>query len=153
KGTVGAVHFAENPFWPIDTVYYVVPTAGDNIRYLHHLLDYLPLGFLNAATGVPGLSRRDAYALRGAFPLPDEQSEIARVLDSVDTALQRTHAAVRHVRELKRAILQRFFYGALGETAYADRPRKTLPEGWVLVPTEKLLLEEPKNGVSPEASS
>jgi type I restriction enzyme S subunit len=65
KGTVGAVHYSESAFWPIDTVYYVKPLDYDDLRYLYYLLDYLPLKILNAATGVPGLSRRDAYALRG----------------------------------------------------------------------------------------
>src|SRR5437016_4492081 len=30
KGTIGAVHYAPRPFWPIDTVYYVVSRAGDD---------------------------------------------------------------------------------------------------------------------------
>src|SRR6266566_3339047 len=57
KGSVGAVHFTERAFWAIDTVYYVVPTKDDRLRYLYYLLQYLPLKNLNAATGVPGLSR------------------------------------------------------------------------------------------------
>jgi type I restriction enzyme, S subunit len=56
-------------------------------------------------------------------------------------------------KKVKRAMLQKFFYEALGETAYADRPRKKLPLGWELISTEKLLAGEPKNGVSPESSS
>src|SRR5262249_15091554 len=94
KGTVGAVHYAARAFWPIDTVYCVNPIAGDKLRYLYYLLQYLPLAFLNAATGVPGLSRRDAYALRGSFPPPDEQATIARILDAVDTAIERTREAM-----------------------------------------------------------
>ena len=153
KGSIGAVHYAPRPFWPIDTVYYVVSRAGDNVRFLHHLLEYLPLDFLNAATGVPGLSRRDAYALRGAFPSPNEQAGIARILDAVDTAHQCIRTEIARARDVKRAVLDLFFYEALGETAYADRPRRKLPSGWCLVATELLLSEEPKNGVSPEASS
>jgi type I restriction enzyme S subunit len=87
------------------------------------------------------------------LPDPDEQAAIVRVLDAVDTALERTRAAIERARDLKRAVLQRFFYTALGEIAYADRPRKQLPPGWLLVPTRQLLDGEPKNGVSPEASS
>jgi type I restriction enzyme S subunit len=56
KGTVGAVHYATNAFWPIDTTYYVRAKGEDDLRYLFYLLDYLPLKILNAATGVPGLS-------------------------------------------------------------------------------------------------
>ena len=106
KGTVGAVHYAPRAFWPIDTVYYALPLARDDRRFLYHLLGYLPLKFLNAATGVPGLSRRDAYALRGAFPGPDEQAAIARILDAVNTVLERTRAAVERTRELERAVLE-----------------------------------------------
>lgn len=109
KGTVGAVHYAPRAFWPIDTVYYALPLTNDDQRFLYHLLAYLPLKFLNAATGVPGLSRRDAYALRGAFPRPDEQATIARILDTVDTALERTRAAVERARELERSILEDAF--------------------------------------------
>ena len=32
KGTVGAVHYAENDYWPIDTVYYVKALKGDNLK-------------------------------------------------------------------------------------------------------------------------
>lgn len=105
KGTIGAVHYAGRPFWPIDTVYYAVPRAGDDLRFLHHLLDYLPLNVLNAATGGPGLSRRDAYALRGGFPSPNEQAAIAHILDAVDTALERTRAAVDRAREFDHSLL------------------------------------------------
>ena len=109
KGTVGAIHYASGPFWPIDTVYYVVPRRGDNLRFLHHLLNYLPLKFLNAATGVPGLSRRDAYSLLGVFPRVEEQAAIARILDAVDTALECTRETVQSEDVLQRVVLEDAF--------------------------------------------
>src|SRR5207253_826131 len=102
---VGAVHYSETAFWPIDTVYYVKPVAGDDWRFLYYLLNYLNLGKLNAATGVPGLSRRDALAIRGAFPPPDEQREIARILDAVDTAIERTRQAIEKAERLKYGLI------------------------------------------------
>ncbi|MDE2059681.1 MAG: restriction endonuclease subunit S [candidate division NC10 bacterium] len=148
KGTIGAVHFTSRPFWPIDTVYYVVPRASDDLRFLHHLLDYLPLGFLNAATGVPGLSRRDAYALRGAFPSPDEQAAIARILDAVDTALERTRAAVDRAQGLRASILADLLSHGVGEggkVRHDDRrpsdfvitPLGRLPSAWGLSTVER----------------
>ena len=106
KGTVGAVHYANRSFWPIDTVYYVRPHAGDDMRFLRHLLDFLPLENLNAATGVPGLSRRDAYALRGVFPPIEEQAAIARILDAVDTAIERTREAAKRAQVLERTVIE-----------------------------------------------
>jgi type I restriction enzyme S subunit len=82
KGTIGAVHYSEHDFWPIDTVYYVRRLKDDLWGFLYRLLDYLNLGKLNAATGVPGLSRRDALAIRGAFPPAEEQETIAKIMRS-----------------------------------------------------------------------
>jgi hypothetical protein len=130
KGTIGAVHFAPRQFWAIDTVYYVIRKGGDDLRFLYYLLDYLPLVHLNAATGVPGLSRRDAYALRGAFPPPDEQVVIRRTLDTVDTALERSREAVDRARDLRRGLLQAAF-----EFGFSKEPKKhtdagLIPESW-----------------------
>lgn len=134
KGTIGAVHFAPRSFWPIDTVYYVIRKVGDDLKFLHHLLEHLPLAHLNAATGVPGLSRRDAYALRGAFPPPNEQAAIAHILDAVDAAMGRTHMAVERAREVKRALVQQLFSNGLR----GERQKKTaigpIPKSWDVVP-------------------
>lgn len=87
------------------------------------------------------------------IPPPDEQAAITSVLDGVDVAIDGALMAISKAKELKRALLQDFFYSALGVTAYADRPTKKLPMGWSLVSTDQLLASEPKNGVSPKASS
>jgi type I restriction enzyme S subunit len=129
KGTVGAVHYAPRSFWPIDTVYYVLQLAGDDLRFLHHLLKYLPLQALNAATGVPGLSRRDAYALRGAFPPFNEQAAIARILDAVDAAIERTRAAVDRARELDHALLHNLLEKGLGPRGAKGR---SYPSHWTV---------------------
>lgn len=114
-------------------------------------------GYLSASsegtTGLNNLSQSFFRAMEVALPTPDEQIAITGILDAADTALERTRAAVDRASSVKRAVLQRFFYEALGETAYADRPRRKLPAGWSLIVMGLLLSEEPKNGVSPEASS
>lgn len=143
KGTVGAVTYAHRQFWPIDTVYYVNPNSGDDLRYLYYLLDYLPLNLLNAATGVPGLSRRDAYALRGAFPPPDEQAAIARVLDAVDVAIERARETINQTKQLSRSLAQALLECGLNEAgelrSREDSPNRfhatdlgLLPESWTV---------------------
>ena len=127
KGTVGAIHYAPGPFWPIDTVYYVVPRREDNLRFLLHLLDYLPLQYLNAATGVPGLSRRDAYSLLGVFPPLEEQAAIARILDAVDAALEHTLAAIENSRRVHRSLLHELLKNGLDAQRSGKNP---CPEHW-----------------------
>jgi type I restriction enzyme, S subunit len=122
KGTVGAVHYSVRPFWPIDTTYYVRPTGNDDLRYLFHLLDYLPLKILNAATGVPGLSRRDAYALLGAFPGPDEQVAIASVLDAVDGAIDGARNAYSKAESLDHSLLHELLDFGPGQSTHKVKP-------------------------------
>ncbi len=135
------------------------PRPGTDPRFLFHLVcSHAVRGRAVARMeGSTGRQRvpEDVFTKRLLVPVPDssEQATIARILDAVDTALKRTRAAAERAREVKRAVLQRFFYHALGETAYANRPNKELPIGWSLVTTGRLLAEEPKNGASPEASS
>ncbi len=138
---------------------FAVVRSGEklNPQFLKHLPFAEQIGRQLVAwqcgTNYPAVNERDIHKLRLPLPLPNEQAAIARLLDAVDTAIARTREAVARVRTVKDAVLQQFFYQALGETAYADRPIKTLPIGWALVPTETLLDAEPKNGVSPNATS
>ena len=109
-----------------------------------------------SAEGTTGLSNLSHSFLKNmSIPVPSlgEQAAIARILDAVDTALERTRAAVERAWQLKKAVLDRFLYEALGETMCAHRPRRQLPDGWALVSAGRLLAGEPKNGMSPPTSS
>jgi type I restriction enzyme S subunit len=44
--------------------------------------------------------------LRGAFPPPDEQAAIARILDAVDVAIERAREAIEQARQLSRSLAQ-----------------------------------------------
>ena len=135
KGTVGAVHYTNRSFWPIDTVYYVRAHAGDDMRFLRHLLDFLPLEHLNAATGVPGLSRRDAYALRGVFPPIEEQAAIARIVDAVDTALERTRDTAELARRFHYSLLNEFLGNGI---APRESSKGGYPEHWRFVRVDEV---------------
>jgi type I restriction enzyme S subunit len=105
------------------------------------------------STGLNNLSHSFFRKMAVSYPLLDEQAAIACILDAVDTAIERAQKAVGQAKELKATLIQDFFYSALGVTAYANRPTRKIPAGWSLVPTQSLLAEEPKNGVSPRAAS
>ena len=65
KGTVGAVTWSAESFWPIDTTYYVrwLNERQVDRRWIYWYLSSLPLNRLDSSTGVPGLNRNDAYTL------------------------------------------------------------------------------------------
>lgn len=124
--------------------------------YLYYLLGFLTpiIKRLGAGTTFDEVSKRDIRTVHCAVPTEEtEQKAVAGILDAVDTAVAQVGASIECAVQLKRSLIQRFFYSALGETAYADRPTKPLPSKWSLLPTNELIVGEPKNGVSPTTFS
>lgn len=112
KGSYGEVHYSDGDLWPIDTTYFVDRSATKcDLRWLYHLLKYLPLTTLNKAAAIPGLSREDAYRLPVTKPPLDEQRRIAAILDKAD-ALRRKR---KHAVELLDGLAQSIFLEMFGE--------------------------------------
>jgi len=63
KGTVGSLHWEDSNFFPIDTVFYVVPKVGFSLEYIYYLLQTLGLENMNTDAAVPGLNRNNVYRL------------------------------------------------------------------------------------------
>ena len=81
KGNVGSVFWADDNFYPIDTVYYV--KTGLSLHYVFYNLQNQ--NFINSDAAVPGLSRRQAYSL--PFVVPPE-STVKRFEDIVSPVFQ-----------------------------------------------------------------
>lgn len=140
KGSVGEVHFSEKNFWPIDTVYFVRRLRNDDWRYLFYLLKYLNLARLNAATGVPGLTRRDAHFILGAFPEPSEQERISQILLLLDEATEAARGKLSACVTMKASLFQQLFSrGIPGQqanfsTATIFRHHVQVPNDWEVEP-------------------
>lgn len=66
-------------------------------------------------TNYPAVNERDVHLLQLPAPLPDEQAAIARILDAVDTAIERTRDAVTQSRVLQKSALAEAFERMHGE--------------------------------------
>jgi len=155
RAPVGEVNRADRQY-AIGRGLAAIRATSANANFIYHGLRRWRWSLQRVAQGTTfdAVTARHFSQLLVALPDDkDEQAAIAHVLDVVDVAIARAQAAVAEVWELQRAVVQEFFYSALGVTAYADHPAQKLPDGWRLVPTETLLAEDPKNGISPQASA
>jgi type I restriction enzyme S subunit len=130
KGSVGALAFSAEPFWPIDTTYYVVDKDDHNWRYLYYLLGSCGLTRLNSHSAVPGLNREDVYSIPVRMPPRDVQDEIARVLDCVSDAIELERLALANAEELLRAAAGQLFTRGLRGEPTKETALGPLPEGW-----------------------
>jgi len=90
KGTIGKLHRAKLPFFPIDTTYYVIPKASEyTLNFLFLMLGRLDLEKRNSDSAVPGLNRNDVYRLSVIKPpklvLEDFDAKVACLFSQIDS--------------------------------------------------------------------
>jgi type I restriction enzyme S subunit len=81
-------------------------------------------------TQMRNLHFRDYLTMHLPVPPPDEQAAIARVLDAVDTALERTRAAMARARELRQGLLQASFDFRNSREPTKDTDAGRIPRSW-----------------------
>ncbi len=112
KGTVGAIHYENGNFWPIDTTYFINNDCTDlSIEYLYRLLSSIKLIRFTSASAVPGLNRDDVYSIKVALSPLAEQEKIAKILTDVDTKLEKEREYKAGLEELKRDAMQDLLTG------------------------------------------
>jgi type I restriction enzyme S subunit len=131
KGSAGAVQFVDGPCFPIDTTYYARPREGFDfdIKFLFYLLRRLDLSRLKTATGVPGLTREDAY--RETIPVPPlpEQRRLVDLLSRAEGIVRLRREAEKKAAELIPAL----FLDMFGD------PMKN-PKGWPVTQLDAFLI-------------
>jgi restriction endonuclease S subunit len=121
KGSYGEVQYSSEPFFPIDTTYYVDEFHGSPAKYWFYQLEFLPLNQLNRSTAIPGLNRDDAYAQKLPLPPLAEQRVIADQLDSLLAQVEATKTRLERIPDT----LKRFRQSVL-----ADAVSGKLTEEW-----------------------
>lgn len=124
KGSAGAVQYVDGPCFPIDTTYFVQPRAGFSFDYkfLYYLLVSLDLSRLKTATGVPGLTRDDAYKEQIPVPALSEQCRIVDILSRAEGIVRLQQQALGRAK----ALIPALFVELFGDPAMN-------PKGWPLV--------------------
>jgi type I restriction enzyme S subunit len=136
KGTIGAITWSEENFWPIDTTYYVKLKRSDiYLKWLFYKLSSIPLAKLNMATGTPGLNRNLVYTLQIPLPPLPEQRRIAEILSTVDCAIQKVDEAIARTERLKRGLMQRLLTEGIGHERFKFSKELgcDIPEEWEVV--------------------
>jgi type I restriction enzyme S subunit len=109
KGNVGSVYYSDQPFFPIDTVYYV--KSDLSTPFLYYLLQ--SMNFINNDAAIPGLNRNQAYSNQFFLPadhLLNQFDDIANGLRAQRTLLSKANRNLTKSRDL---LLGRIISGKL----------------------------------------
>jgi len=152
KGAYRGVHYSPDPFFVIDTAYYVVPKTDLEMRWLYYAIIHHRLGLIDDGSPIPSTTRAAVYPREIVVPLPDEQRAIASVLGALDDRIEQNRRTARVLERLARAIFRAWFVDfepvkakAAGTTAFPSMPQQIfdalptrfvdsdlgpVPEGW-----------------------
>ena len=161
KGSVGALHWTEDDFWPIDTSYWVNQRVDSDLRWIREALKLSRLESLDSSTGVPGLNRNEAYERIVPVPPLEEQRRIAEILDTIDETIQATERVIAKRRALRTGLAADLLNPPSpigpspvdlkpGETKPLPAPTKTLRNSalseWKTQPIEELVAKVSSGG-------
>lgn len=152
KGAYRGVHYSPDPFFVIDTAYYVVPKADLNMRWLYYAIIHYQLGQIDDGSPIPSTTRAAVYPREIVVPSPEEQLTIAGVLSALDDKIEHNRRTARALERLARAIFRAWFVDfepvkakAAGATSFPSMPLEVfdalptrfvdsdigpVPEGW-----------------------
>lgn len=152
KGAYRGVHYSPEPFFVIDTAYYVVPKAELEMRWLYYAIIHHELGLIDDGSPIPSTTRAAVYHRALVVPSPAEQRSIAGVFGALDDKIEQNRKTAQALERLARAIFRAWFVDfepvkakAAGATAFPSMPQPVfdalparfvdsaigrLPEGW-----------------------
>ena len=111
KGTVGSLYWEDQPFFPIDTVFFlrsVVP-----MTYCFYLLRTLGLADMNTDAAVPGLNRNNVYRLPVALPTGGILKAFDDVVKAIRDSIFRNQQQAQTLATLRDTLLPRLISGQL----------------------------------------
>lgn len=116
-GTVGTVYWEPGGYWPLNTTLYVRDFAGNDPRWVYHLLAAVPLDLDSAKSAVTGINRNVVGQLRVPIPPLEEQQRLAIQLDADAERCSQTVAALDQqlalIREHRQALITAAVTGEL----------------------------------------
>lgn len=110
KGSVGSIYLETQPFWCIDTAFYLDRISDQvDIEFLFYLLAFLDLRRLAIVVGVPGLNRSDLESTEIPLPTLPEQQRIVAILRQAEKLRRLRREALEQAQKLPVALfLERF---------------------------------------------
>ena len=151
KGAYRGVHFSKDPFFVIDTAYYVEPKSEMDKRWLYYAIQHYKLGEIDDGSPIPSTTRAAVYVRDLEVPPVEQQREIGRVLAALDDLIDHNRALAANLEAIARALFKSWFVdfdpvrakaageappglapdlAALFPDRFVDSELGEIPEGW-----------------------
>lgn len=109
KGAYRGVQFSRDPFFVIDTAYYVVPKSELDMRWLYYAITHYKLGEIDDGSPIPSTTRAAVYMLDLDVPPPNEQRAIAHILGTLDDKIELNQRMNETLDAMSKALFTSWF--------------------------------------------
>jgi type I restriction enzyme, S subunit len=109
KGAYRGVQYSPEPFFVIDTAYYVVPKSKLDMRWLYYAIKHYKLGEVDDGSPIPSTTRAAVYMLDLEVPPPPEQRAIAHILGTLDDKIELNRRMNETLEAMARALFKSWF--------------------------------------------
>ena len=109
KGAYRGVEFSRDPFFVIDTAYYVAPKSDLDMRWLYYAIKHYKLGEVDDGSPIPSTTRAAVYMLDLDVPPPPEQRAIAHILGTLDDKIELNRRMNETLEAMARALFKSWF--------------------------------------------
>jgi restriction endonuclease S subunit len=104
KGAYRGVEYSPEPFFVIDTAYYVMPKTTLSMRWVYYAMRHYKLGEVDDGSPIPSTTRAAVYMLDLDVPPPEEQRTIARILGALDDKIELNRRMNETLEAIARAL-------------------------------------------------
>lgn len=159
KGAYRGVHFAEKPFFVIDTAFYLKPKVEFDMRWAYYQLLTQNINAMDSGSAIPSTSREDFYGLPLLFPPIVEQVAIAQLLGTLEQKITLNQRMNDTLEGIAQALFKSWFVdfdpvkakaegrkpeciddatAALFPSTFTESSLGLIPEGWEVTTVEEI---------------
>ena len=109
KGAYRGVRYSEDPFFVIDTAYYVKPKTDHDMRWLYYSIIHHKLGEIDDGSPIPSTTRSAVYVTDVDVPPLPEQKAIAHILGSLDDKIELNRKMNATLEGMAQALFKSWF--------------------------------------------
>lgn len=109
KGAYRGVHYSRNPFFVIDTAFYLRPLVELDMRWAYYQLLTVDINGMDSGSAIPSTSREDFYKLPVNVPSFPEQQRIAQLLSQFDDRIELLRATNETLEAIAQALFKSWF--------------------------------------------
>jgi type I restriction enzyme S subunit len=132
KGAYRGVQFSREPFWVIDTAYFVVPKTELDMRWLYYAIQHYKLGEIDDGSPIPSTTRAAVYMRELSVPPLEEQHAIAETLGALDDRIANLRQTNATLQAIAAALFKSRFvdFDGVPQEGMQESELGLIPKGW-----------------------